>query len=147
MTKFVLLHRTLNDAQIAEINHGAGWSSVPGRAYMNAENGDIQEALSLGMYQVVATLDVPNLNHVFQTTNHIDHDWTTNAGVTKIGTRHRSTSVGDIVVDLDTLKVHICASFDWDEIEGQSADTVRSLVETTLVSLGMNVLIDDACRA
>jgi hypothetical protein len=69
-------------------------------------------------YKAVALVDVPELHQVFQATNHIDSNWTENAEVVALpnGKGQRSTSVGDIVVDLSTNTSYICASFGWDEI-------------------------------
>lgn len=53
-------------------------------------------------YIFVATVTAIDLEHVFMLTNHIDSDWTQNQGVelTPAGHgMHRSTSVGDIIVD------------------------------------------------
>lgn len=49
-------------------------------------------------YQLVAEVDSNDLEQVFDLTNHIDHDWTTNDKVDEFNpmTGKRSTSVGDI---------------------------------------------------
>jgi len=56
-------------------------------------------------FTLVAAVNADAPGHVFQLTNHIDHDWTTNAEVAipaEITGGLRSTSVGDVVVDLTT---------------------------------------------
>jgi hypothetical protein len=53
-------------------------------------------------FTLVASVEAPAMEAVFELTNHINHDWTTNAGVTLFAPGpHRSTSVGDVVVDAD----------------------------------------------
>jgi len=53
---------------------------------------------------MVAVVEVPerqepNPDHAFHLTNHIDRAWWENPGVTLVGEpRHRSTSVGDVVI-------------------------------------------------
>jgi hypothetical protein len=57
----------------------------------------------------------------YQLTNHIDHAWWENAGVTLIGEpEHRSTSVGDVIV-MDDGRVLRCANCGWDEVEVSDA--------------------------
>ena len=58
-------------------------------------------------YKEVATVDCENLDHVFQATNHIDHDWTTNPEVLSCNANVRSTSCGDVIVDPDGRKVMV----------------------------------------
>jgi len=71
----------------------------------------------------VATVSVPKdedpLNWAFTATNHIDSDWTKNAGViaTPVERGHRSTSVGDVMelIGYQTSPVrYIVASFGFD---------------------------------
>ncbi len=61
-------------------------------------------------YQLASTLDGATMTHVasvdtndpqeaFQLTNHIDSDWTKNPKVRALEGRHRSTSVGDLIVE------------------------------------------------
>ena len=66
-------------------------------------------------YRAVAAVEADNLEKVFEKTNHIDQDWTENEGVIPMGSRHRSTSVGDIVVDGEGNRV-ICAGCGWEKI-------------------------------
>jgi hypothetical protein len=66
-------------------------------------------------YAMVAEVEASNLEEVFELTNHIDHDWTTNRSVKVIGDKHRSTSVGDIV----EVNGHfwLCENCGWTAIE------------------------------
>jgi hypothetical protein len=66
-------------------------------------------------YTQVATVDAETLDDVFERTNHIDQPWETNPGVTLLGGRARSTSVGDVVVDQDG-QAWLCASAGWERI-------------------------------
>lgn len=65
--------------------------------------------------ELVAMVRIPKglgLNKVFELTNHIDHDWTENPGVTAIDpqARHRSTSVGDLICDITNSKAWVVAA-------------------------------------
>ena len=72
-------------------------------------------------YEMVAVVDGEDVDMAFQLTNHIDHAWWENSGVTLIGEpQHRSTSVGDVVVMGDG-RVLRCASCGWDEVEVSDA--------------------------
>ena len=66
-------------------------------------------------FEEVATVECKDLEHVFQVTNHNDHDWTTNKEVLSCNATVRSTSVGDIVVDSDGKK-WIVMGCGWKEI-------------------------------
>lgn len=47
----------------------------------------------------VANVDTSDPETAFRLTNHIDNDWELNPGVVAKKGRHRSTSVGDLIVD------------------------------------------------
>jgi hypothetical protein len=47
----------------------------------------------------VATVDTTDPEEAFRITNHIDSDWTQNPGVRALEGSHRSTSVGDLLVE------------------------------------------------
>jgi len=67
-------------------------------------------------YEKVAEVDAESVDHVFDLTNHIDHDWTTNREVTwrrGDGRSTRSTSVGDVVVLKGTNSRMACAPAGW----------------------------------
>jgi hypothetical protein len=74
-------------------------------------------------YEKVAEVEVKNnpdlpaaVEEVYFLTNHVDRDWTTNPGVKAIGNRHRSTSVGDVVINTTTGEKLRVGSFGWDKI-------------------------------
>jgi len=72
-------------------------------------------------YTLVAMIDQGSLahrqalDHAFAMTQNIDQSWTRNEGVRAMGTRHRSTSPGDIVV-LDDGNLYRCALNGWSHI-------------------------------
>ena len=66
-------------------------------------------------YIQVATVDTADKERAFELTNHIDHPWHDNKGVTCHGGPHRSTSVGDVVVLPDGTAL-LCARIGWEEL-------------------------------
>jgi len=126
MPRFIVLHLTLADAQVKEINEGAGWSSPAGSVYAaltmsgrdTAETvaGKISRALKLDLYKSVAELETASLAQVFPLTNHIDGNWQDNDAIIAAAPSARSTSVGDLAVRIKDGSAHICASFGWTEI-------------------------------
>jgi len=78
-----------------------------------------------GEYKLVAVVLAPDIDKVFELTNHIDHDWRENENVLPSHDARRSTSTGDIVVefnedDPEKNTIHLCASFGWEEIKNNS---------------------------
>jgi len=61
-------------------------------------------------FEKVATVFCEDLNDVFRLTNHIDRAWTTNPNVVPEGYEHRSTSVGDVIVDDDSVAWYVAPS-------------------------------------
>ena len=57
-------------------------------------------------FVLVAVVDVADEHAVFTVTNHVQHAWTTNPEVVELprGVGQRSTSVGDVIVEQDTLR-------------------------------------------
>lgn len=84
-----------------------------------------------GDYIHVATVEADSLQEVYRLTNHIETDWQQNPGVTPIGNRNRSTSVGDVIVDSED-KESMVASFGFTEIgvEVEYEVTVKVKVRT-----------------
>jgi hypothetical protein len=79
----------------------------------------IIEAVNEGLYKKVATVHRIDLDDAFRYTNHIDCSWTENSCVTAEPGRHRSTSVGDIMIAQDTegkKRMYVVASFGFDEL-------------------------------
>lgn len=70
-------------------------------------------------FNKIAIVEAADLSELFTKTNHIDHDWTTNEGVNLFPdiTQVRSTSVGDLVLNMDTMELLICAPIGWEKAE------------------------------
>ncbi len=67
-------------------------------------------------YVKVAEVQTVDIEDVFQLTNHIDREWTLNDEVIWHSILPmRSTSVGDVVVDMTTQKRYFVASFGFEE--------------------------------
>ena len=84
-------------------------------------NGDIIRSVLRGQvrgltYEFVAIVDSDQLETAFHLTNSIDDYWGNNEGVTEMGSRHRSTSIGDLVVDTETGKTFVVANFGFEEV-------------------------------
>lgn len=64
-------------------------------------------------YQAVARVETDDLDTAFRLTNSIDRPWWKNEGVEILGApEHRSTSVGDVIVDAQGNLFH-CAVVGW----------------------------------
>lgn len=70
-------------------------------------------------FVLVAKVEAESLEEVFRLTNHIDHDWRQNPGVMPSNVARRSTSVGDVVVEVGG-KTWECAPCGWEEIGGNA---------------------------
>lgn len=65
-------------------------------------------------YVHVADVESPSLDGAFVLTNHIDRPWWTNPGVTHMGdVSKRSTSAGDIIVNVGTGVAWRCDDLGW----------------------------------
>ena len=81
------------------------------------------DAPDMEEYKFVAVVDASNIDDVFEATNHIRSDWQENDNVQSFGQDNRSTSVGDIVINMDTLESYLCDSFGWKEIDSKKVDS------------------------
>lgn len=75
-------------------------------------------------YTLVAIIDPVagepvSLDDAYMLTNHIDCHWWENKGVTLVGEKTRSTSVGDVI--FRNGKAHMVARFGFDEIQKPEA--------------------------
>ena len=64
-------------------------------------------AFNFENYSHVASVECDSLNHVYEVTNHISRDWTTNPEVKwrrGDGANTRSTSCGDVILEKDSGK-------------------------------------------
>jgi len=70
----------------------------------------------------VATIEAPAVEAVFGLSNHIDRPWTENPEVVELpsadGNRLRSTSVGDVIVDAETMAGWTIDSMGLTQFEG-----------------------------
>jgi hypothetical protein len=62
-------------------------------------------------FELVAHVECGKLEDVFYLTNHVEHAWWENPGVTLVK-ESRSTSIGDVVVAEDGT-VFLCRDFGW----------------------------------
>ena len=69
-------------------------------------------------YIRVAVVDTETLDDVFRLTNHIDCAWWDNDGVQKVVDEARSTSVGDVIceIDDDSIKMYMVAAYGFTDI-------------------------------
>lgn len=95
-------HTGLTDDEAKRLNAN-GWDSEPrftryADITMNAPPAQVAIALLEREYSLVAIVSSDDINDGFKLTNHIEDDWRNNAGVIALPGEHRSTSVGDIIV-------------------------------------------------
>ncbi len=84
------------------------------KVYHTKEFGN-RDAAFPADFDLVATVASEDLERVYFLTNHIDSPWTDNSSVEAVGDSHRSTSVGDVVVNEEgTFLCDICG---WKELE------------------------------
>lgn len=77
---------------------------------------DTLSEIRMSDFEAVASVDCETLEEVFYLTNHIDKDWWDNPQVSLLK-RSRSTSVGDVVEQVESNKKFRCQSVGWKEIE------------------------------
>ncbi len=95
-------HSGLNKDEVKRLNAN-GWDSEPRftrYADITSDGTPAQVAIALleREYHLVAIVSSDHRNDGFSLTNHIDSDWRENDGVIALPGEHRSTSVGDIIV-------------------------------------------------
>jgi len=76
---------------------------------------DEPQEFSDANFELVALVECSQLEDVFYLTNHVDHSWWENEGVTAVK-KGRSTSVGDVVVTEDDTKF-LCRGTGWGVFE------------------------------
>jgi len=146
MAHHIVLHLTLTEGMVLEINGGGGWSCPCGSVYAaltspkrhdaDATDRAILGALALRMYRAVAEVETADLAQIFSITNHIDKDWRENAGVIAARSGQvRSTSVGDLAVDVKTSQVWLCAPTGWSLVQDPvTSDAARSAAGDLAIS-------------
>lgn len=78
-------------------------------------------------YIHVADVETSSLDGAFELTNHINSPWWTNPGVTHMGnTARRSTSTGDIIVNVNTGIAWRCDDVGWTKVPIQITVPDRS---------------------
>jgi hypothetical protein len=112
--------RPLTDDEHNLVN-AKGWDASPelqrrSEITLFATVGPMRDAWKSGDYVLVAEVAVTNLERAYELTNHIDRDWTTNAGVAAHVSRVRSTSMGDVMQTADG-KLHAVARFGFEELQ------------------------------
>ena len=76
----------------------------------------VDEGTKCRMYLKVARVLAGSLEDVFHATNHIDSEWTSNPLVEVLnGMKHRSTSVGDYVVD-EEGNTFVVKAMGWEKV-------------------------------
>jgi hypothetical protein len=102
--------------KMIKLYHLDSAAMMKGLSFTRADAATVKQNLIDDHYTHVADVDVNDLDQMYELTNHIDHDWTTNKEVTLVvpNSQHRSTSVGDLA-KIDG-KFFVCASIGWDEV-------------------------------
>lgn len=129
----------LTDAEMSRLNDpiNGGWDSEPrfsrhADIRMNPSVARVVEALTeWDEYDIVADLEVPDLNAAFHASNHINSNWLENEEVTSCGVETaRSTSVGDILSDPDTGKFWLVMPLGFDDITNEVMAAYDGKVKT-----------------
>lgn len=97
-----------------------GWDSNPRFARYadittRGKPAAVRQALDLGEYKKVATVDTDDTERAFELTNHINQAWTENTEVVAASGDHRSSSVGDLV-QTDDGQVYLVANMGFELI-------------------------------
>jgi hypothetical protein len=99
-----------------------GWDSAPrfsryADATMNPDDDAIRAIWEAGEYEVIADLEVADLEDAYRASNSIEHNWTLNPEVTSYhgDGKERSTSVGDMVANPDTGEYFYVAPFGFEK--------------------------------
>jgi len=79
--------------------------------------GPAPEEINLKNYDLVAMVESETLDDVFRITNHIDTSWWNNPEVIMAYNEVRSTSVGDVAVELESHKAHMVMGIGWEEVK------------------------------
>lgn len=118
---FRVLQVQLSDAKVDQVNAAGDWSQVAwGKTYLDLTAGFLEEdqladafvrAVGYGLVQHTMTIDTDNLDEAFAIGNGMgDESKLTNM------CRHKSMSIGDVLVDTETGEAMIVATFGFDPI-------------------------------
>lgn len=95
--------------------------------------GRVGSAIKAGQYREVARVECATLEEVFPLTNHIDHNWTENTGITQCADDARSTSIGDLVKDTDDGLIYACKLVGWELISMELANAFADHIEKGVI--------------
>lgn len=146
MTRFVVFHIDYDDKVRDDINQNGRSSRPEGMLKADltmplSDDTDLPslyiQAEELNMIHPAGLVDVRSLDFVFETTNHITHNWTENPQVVWAAQNVRSTSVGDLVMNIETGEIFRCASFGWDAI-------YHPTLEKEIISKATKVVMETA---
>lgn len=118
---FRILQVQITDAKADEVNEAGCWSKVAwGKTYLDLTNGFLEEdqmgdvfvrAVGYGLVQHTMTIDTDNLDEAFAIGNGMGDE----SKLTEL-CRHKSMSIGDVLVDTETGEAMIVATFGFDPI-------------------------------
>lgn len=104
--KCTALFYNLTQAQTDEIN-SKGWGCQVGHAYMGVYAGNYLPALRENLFEKTATLDVTELEDVFETLQNLtENGWRSLATVTRHTENTRSMMTGDVIYVHETKQFH-----------------------------------------
>jgi hypothetical protein len=129
MPKFRLFHLRI----------GNGPGRVHDAVFTAMMNGDVGEAVALGLYDEVALIKAPKIQNIYHLTNSVERHWSQNSEIEACAPRCRSTIVGDLVLDEDGV-LHSCARIGWEAVP----DDVRDMF---MLDLGARVSLLEPAAA
>lgn len=103
-------------------------------AYIMATLGTTDMAIEEDLYKVASVVEADNPEDLFAKTQNIDAPWTDVTKPLVGGDKQRSTSVGDLILDLDTGTtdsvgdILYCAPVGWKPLEQISETKIRTMI-------------------
>lgn len=97
-------------------------------AYLHATFGTVAEAMNMGLYEHVATLDALNENAIYIRTNSITESWSAKPENGAFSPEQRSTSVGDLIIDERDVMMS-CQVVGWKEVPHALAQKLLEQIE------------------
>ena len=99
-----------------------------------------------GNGQQVAVVDAPDLDKVYEVTNNITHAWIENPEIVAYKLQPgqdgiRSTSVDDIIFNVETKQFFIVSDFGFDEITMNSKKEVAMIVDGEWVGMPVSIIL------
>ena len=130
MKQFVLIHRKIDSIENAAASDLA-------LSFIDAKKVDLSEALGMGIYHPVAVLSSPSIFEIFLKTNHLDSPWYDNEIVRFADRTAASTSVGDIVVDMEEGSVQIYDSLGMIPVGDEHVGSFLEMAQTYVSACGL----------